>query len=137
MASYRDDRVSDSDSDHTAEYNTEEEELQPGPSKKSKSAKAKRVPGAASYGPSSIRLGQRIGLLYRQYQGMRTVFTALSAEKIFLVNLPQNCTRNNLSRPEIQNFPGGACPQTPLAAHEPIAFCFNVTHAKFANLAGM
>ena len=49
MASYRVDRVSDSDSDHTAEYNTEEEELQPGPSKKSKSAKAKRVPGAASY----------------------------------------------------------------------------------------
>ena len=77
--------------DHTAEYNTEEEELQPGPSKKSKSAKA----------------------------------------------LPQNCTRNDLSRPEIQNFPGGACPQTPLAAREPIAFCFNVTHAKFANLAGM
>ena len=92
MASYRDDRVSDSDSDHTAEYNTEEEELQPGPSKKSKSAKA----------------------------------------------LPQNCTRNDLNRPEIQNFPGGgACPQTPLAAREPIAFCFNVTHAKFANLAGM
>ena len=63
MASYRDDRVSDSDSDHTAEYNTEEEELQPGPSKKSNSKAAKA--------------------------------------------LPQNCTRNDLSKPEIQNFPGG------------------------------
>ncbi len=28
---------------------------------------------------------------------------------------PRNCTRNDLRRPEIQNFPGGACPQTPLA----------------------
>ncbi len=28
----------------------------------------------------------------------------------------QDCTRNDLRRPEIQNFPGGACPQTPLKA---------------------
>ena len=30
--------------------------------------------------------------------------------------LPQNCIRNDLRRPEIRNFPGGAYPQTPLAA---------------------
>ena len=29
--------------------------------------------------------------------------------------LSRNCNRNNLRRPKIQNFPGGACPQTPLA----------------------
>ena len=31
--------------------------------------------------------------------------------------LSQNCPRNDLRRPKIQNFSGGACPQTPLAAH--------------------
>ena len=30
--------------------------------------------------------------------------------------LSRNCIRNNLRRPKIPNFPGGACPQTPLAA---------------------
>ena len=33
-----------------------------------------------------------------------------------LANLSRNCTRNHLRRPKIQNFPGVACPQTPLAA---------------------
>ena len=51
---------------------------------------------------------------------MKNALKQLSASTVTTNNifaiLSQNCPRNDLRRPKIQNFSGGACPQTPLAA---------------------
>ena len=43
-----------------------------------------------------------------------STFVCLPSGWVTLPLSPQNCTRSDLRMSEIQNFPGGACPQTPL-----------------------
>ena len=43
-----------------------------------------------------------------------STFVCLPAGWVTLPLSPQKCTRSDLRMSEIQNFPGGACPQTPL-----------------------
>ena len=54
-------------------------------------------------------------LIFPRFTRITSCFAASAAGPKLTIS-PQEYTRNNLRRPEIQNFPGGACPQTPLAS---------------------